>query len=56
MCNFQWVGTQLDLVQFETQGLFPIIQTSAINSLLKPVRVSPVSSHSSLYAALSCEL
>ena len=25
-------GTQLDLVQFETEGLFPIIQTSTINS------------------------
>ena len=46
----------LDLVQFETQGLFPIILTSTINSLLKTGRVSPVHLHSSLCVALSCEL
>ena len=49
-------GTPLDLAQFETQGLFPIILTSTINSLLKTGRVSPVYSHSSLCVALSCEL
>ena len=46
----------LDLVQFETQGLFPIIQTSTINSLQKTGGVSPIPSYSSLYVALSCEL
>ena len=43
------MGTQLDLVQFETQVLFPIIQTSTIISLLKTGRVSCVPSYSSLY-------
>ena len=50
------MGTQLDLVQFETQGLFPIILTSTINALLKTGGVPPVLSHSSVYVALSCEL
>ena len=44
------------LVQFETEGCFPIIQTSSINSLQKTGRVSPVPSYSYLYVALSCEL
>ena len=50
------MGTPLDLAQFASQGLFPIILTSTINSLLKTGRVSPVYSHSSLCVALSCEL
>ena len=50
------MGTQLDLVQFETQGLFPIIQTNTINSLQKTGGVSPVPSYSSLYVTLSYEL
>ena len=48
-------GTPLDVVQFETQGLFPIILTSTINSLLKTEGVSPAHSQSSLCVALSCE-
>ena len=51
-----WVGTQLDLAQFETQGFLPIILTSAINSLLKTGGLSLVHFHRSLYVALSCEL
>ena len=49
-------GDTIRLVQFETQGLFPIILTSTVNSLLKTGGVPPVPSHSSLYVALSCEL
>ena len=44
----------LDLVQFETQGLFPIIQTSSINS--DETWKGITCSYSSLYVALSCEL
>ena len=49
-------GDTIRLVQFETQGLFPIIQISTINSLQKTGRVSPLPSYSYLYVALSCEL
>ena len=48
------VGTALDLAQFETQGLFSVILTSTINSLLKTEGVSPAHSQSSLCVALSC--
>ena len=48
-------GDTIRLVQFETQGLFPIIQISTINSLQKTGR-KPLPSYSYLYVALSCEL
>ena len=49
------MGTQLDLVQFEPQGLFPRIQTSTISSAETWNGITSTS-YSSLYVALSCEL